>query len=70
MSLALSTSEVSINPWVEPELLKPELFRPSAADITTYGQYRLSEARLFAKPADVPDDFIAYNPSGIWTVDR
>ncbi len=67
VSLAYASSEVSTNPWIAPELLKPELFMPSAADVAVYGQYSLSETRLFAKPADVPADYIAYNPSGVWT---
>jgi hypothetical protein len=43
-------------------------FAPTAHDIATYGQYELRNARLLDIPADVRDDEIAYNPSGIWTV--
>jgi len=44
------------------------LFIPTADDVRTYGTYELTGPLLLAKPADVPDDYIAYNPSAIWTV--
>jgi hypothetical protein len=36
----------------------------------SYGNYKLEDPRLFAKPSDVPDGYIAYNPSAIWTVEK
>lgn len=43
-------------------------FTPEKVDFAAYGQYELTNPRLLDKPADVPADFIAYNPSAIWTV--
>lgn len=61
-------SEASAHGLVDMDRLKPGLFSPGETDIATYGQYRLTEPQLFAKPSDVPGDHIAYNPSGIWTI--
>lgn len=43
-------------------------FTPNTDEIRTYGIYGLQDPSLFAKPQDVPDDHIIYNPSAIWTV--
>ncbi len=53
--------------WVNEAMLEPHLFLPTEDDIATYGQYYISEPELYAEPADVPKDWVAYNPSGIWT---
>lgn len=64
----MAITDQTVTTWVREEMLKPELFTLSAQDIETYGQYTLAEPSLVAKPKDVPDDYIAYNPSGIWTI--
>jgi hypothetical protein len=46
------------------------LFIPTANERVLYGNYRLEEPGLLIKPSDVPDDYIAYNPSAIWTVEK
>lgn len=33
----------------------------------SFERYKLSETALLKKPADIPSDYIAYNPSAIWT---
>ncbi|MFA5003838.1 MAG: DUF1861 family protein [Candidatus Saccharimonadales bacterium] len=43
-------------------------FEPTTEEIATYGTTLLENPRLLPKPDDVPDDYIAYNPSPIWTV--
>ncbi len=48
--------------------LMPNLFNPNDQEARDYGRYRLETPALFAKPGEVPDDYIAYNPSSIWTV--
>lgn len=47
---------------------KPNLFNPNDEESRYYGRYRLEMPSLFDKPGEVPDDYIAYNPSSIWTV--
>src|SRR4051794_34130947 len=44
-----------------------ELFQPSVAELALYGTYELENPQLFPVPDDVPEGWIAYNPSGIWT---
>jgi len=34
----------------------------------SFEKYKLINPTLLPKPTDIPDDHIAYNPSGIWTV--
>ena len=44
------------------------LFKPSPEEEKFYGRYQLTNPRLLPKPNDVRADYIAYNPSGIYTV--
>jgi len=37
-------------------------------NLNTFGSYTLINPSMIPKPADVPDDYIAYNPSAIYTV--
>ena len=50
------------------ELHSKQLFAPTPSDSAAYGSYVLERPLIIQKPRDVPDDYIAYNPSGIWTV--
>ena len=43
-------------------------FTPTPAELAVYGSYVLERPLILQKPTDVPDGYIAYNPSGIWTV--
>jgi hypothetical protein len=43
-------------------------FVPSNDEIKLYGNYSIQNPSLLAKPMDVADDQVAYNPSSIWTV--
>jgi len=58
-------SELTTRPYDETSPSQRTAWRePDAA----YGTYALQDPSLFAKPQDVPSDYVAYNPSAIWTV--
>lgn len=44
------------------------LFEPSDEELGIYGSYSLLNPSLLTKPSDVRADYLAYNPSSIWTV--
>jgi hypothetical protein len=58
---AETLSPESYRPWLNPK------FAPTAADRKLFGSHQLVRPILLDKPADVPDDHVAYNPSGIWS---
>lgn len=35
----------------------------------SFEKYKITEASLLAKPTDISDDYIAYNPSAVWTTE-
>lgn len=39
-------------------------------DRHVFGRYELGKPTLVPRPDDIPPDHVAYNPSGIWTVER
>ena len=50
------------------ELQREQQFAPTPAELAMYGSYTLERPLIIQKPRDVPEDYIAYNPSSIWTV--
>jgi|GEM_PF-713025 len=57
-------SVVTGGDWVSAQ----QKFAPNAGDLRRYGSYELENPVLLAKPKDVPDNYVAYNPSAIWKV--
>lgn len=48
--------------------LSPVSASPSLQEIMDFGQYKLANPTILAKPDDVPDSHIAYNPSSIYSL--
>lgn len=63
MSREFISPHMSPAPWDDPR------FKPTPADRKLYGEYAVDMTALTPRPDDIPEEYVAYNPSSIWTVD-